>query len=214
MSDHGISLNHIESRPSVHAKGSYEFFVQTDSPAVRGRAGWRVIGCAARSPMAQAKVAAISGALADMGCGRMRRASHSALTCGCRSKVTVLDSNPSTDNPTWWRVGGWAGRRAAGRPLMPPRRPRSIVDLDEFADRVLDAGEDLNADHPGFTDPVYRERRKYFANIAIKYRHGKPIPHVDYTVRPPARPDRTARTRPLTECRRPRRGRGLRSTQS
>eukprot|EP00038_Savillea_parva_P006313 m.162926 g.162926 ORF g.162926 m.162926 type:complete len:449 (+) comp12246_c0_seq1:43-1389(+) len=75
--------------------------------------------------------------------------------------ITILDENPSTTNPTWF--------------------PRSIKELDTFATRVLDAGEELQSDHPGFTDPVYRERRKYFAKIAIEYRHGTPIPKVDYT---------------------------------
>ena len=46
---------------------------------------------------------------------------------------------------------------------------------------MLDAGDELQADHPGFTDPVYRERRKYFADIAIKYKHGTVVPRVDYT---------------------------------
>ena len=31
-------------------------------------------------------------------------------------------------------------------------------------------GAELSSDHPGFTDPVYRERRAQFADIAIKYR--------------------------------------------
>eukprot|EP00041_Stephanoeca_diplocostata_P015487 m.295815 g.295815 ORF g.295815 m.295815 type:complete len:456 (+) comp20051_c0_seq1:80-1447(+) len=75
--------------------------------------------------------------------------------------ITVLDENPSSDNEMWY--------------------PRNIRDLDVFSSRVLDAGDELQADHPGFTDPVYRERRKYFADIAIKYKHGTAVPRVDYT---------------------------------
>lgn len=59
--------------------------------------------------------------------------------------------------------------------------PRKIRELDLFANRILDAGAELSSDHPGFTDPVYRERRRYFADIAIKYKHGQPIPHVEYS---------------------------------
>lgn len=43
---------------------------------------------------------------------------------------------------------------------------------DMFADRVLDAGSELQSDHPGFTDPEYRKRRAMFADLAIKYRYG------------------------------------------
>lgn len=74
--------------------------------------------------------------------------------------LTVLDEDPSTDNGTWF--------------------PRNIRELDTFADRVLNLGDTLESDHPGANDPVYRARRKYFADIAIKYRHGKPIPRVTY----------------------------------
>ncbi|EDQ91109.1 uncharacterized protein MONBRDRAFT_31770 [Monosiga brevicollis MX1] len=73
----------------------------------------------------------------------------------------ILDTNPDTDNASWF--------------------PRKIRELDLFADRVLDAGRDLQSDHPGFTDANYRKRRAYFADIAINYRHGEPIPRIDYT---------------------------------
>jgi len=75
--------------------------------------------------------------------------------------VTVLDENADSEDPNWF--------------------PRKISELDLFATRVLDAGRDLNSDHPGFTDPVYRERRRYFADTALEYKHGTKIPHVTYT---------------------------------
>lgn len=62
-----------------------------------------------------------------------------------------------------------------------PWFPRKIADLDKFADRVLSYGSELDSEHPGFTDPVYRARRKEFADIAISYRHGEPLPRVTYT---------------------------------
>lgn len=62
-----------------------------------------------------------------------------------------------------------------------PWFPRRIRDLDTITDNILMCGEELEADHPGFKDQVYRERRRYFAEIAKKYRHGTPIPRVAYT---------------------------------
>lgn len=82
-----------------------------------------------------------------------------------------------------------------------PWFPLRIRDLDRFANQILSYGAELDCDHPGFTDEVYRNRRcsvskiqviyqnlrliciyrKYFADIAFNYRHGQPLPRVDYT---------------------------------
>uniref|UniRef100_A0A8L0DNG6 Phenylalanine-4-hydroxylase n=1 Tax=Oncorhynchus mykiss TaxID=8022 RepID=A0A8L0DNG6_ONCMY len=63
-----------------------------------------------------------------------------------------------------------------------PWFPNDIQDLDRFANQILSYGSELDSDHPGFTDPVYRTRRKEFADIAYNYRHGQVIPRVEYTV--------------------------------
>uniref|UniRef100_A0A7E4VY61 phenylalanine 4-monooxygenase n=1 Tax=Panagrellus redivivus TaxID=6233 RepID=A0A7E4VY61_PANRE len=62
-----------------------------------------------------------------------------------------------------------------------PWFPMRINDIDQFANRVLSYGAELDADHPGFTDPTYRARRKLFADIAANYKYGEPIPRVEYT---------------------------------
>jgi phenylalanine-4-hydroxylase len=49
------------------------------------------------------------------------------------------------------------------------------------------AGEDgsvevqLEADHPGFSDPDYRERRNAIAMLSLHYQPGDPIPSVEYS---------------------------------
>ncbi|XP_026100603.1 phenylalanine-4-hydroxylase-like, partial [Carassius auratus] len=62
-----------------------------------------------------------------------------------------------------------------------PWFPNDIQDLDRFANQILSYGSELDSDHPGFTDPMYRARRKEFADIAYNYRHGQVIPRVEYT---------------------------------
>jgi phenylalanine-4-hydroxylase len=62
-----------------------------------------------------------------------------------------------------------------------PWFPMRITDLDSFADKVLEAGEELSSDHPGFSDAVYRKRRADIVASAKTYRHGQAIPRIDYT---------------------------------
>lgn len=59
--------------------------------------------------------------------------------------------------------------------------PRHLSELDLIANRTLDAGADLESDHPGFNDETYRSRRAELARVAQEYVWNEPIPRIDYT---------------------------------
>ena len=41
--------------------------------------------------------------------------------------------------------------------------------------------DDVGNDDPQFSDPEYRERRDFIANVAKEYKIGQPIPEVPYS---------------------------------
>jgi len=122
--DNGISLSHIESRPSRRFPGDYECLVEFKKQDSK-------------------KLNTVVESL-------KKHAEH-----------VIIHSAEHKDAVPWF--------------------PKKIRELDQFANRVLSYGSELDSDHPGFTDPVYRARRKEFADIAFNYKHGQPIPRVTYT---------------------------------
>ncbi|PRP81521.1 phenylalanine-4-hydroxylase [Planoprotostelium fungivorum] len=62
-----------------------------------------------------------------------------------------------------------------------PWFPRKLKDLDLICSKVLEYGQELDADHPGFKDIEYRKRRVLITENALKFRHGDKLPHVEYT---------------------------------
>lgn len=66
-------------------------------------------------------------------------------------------------------------------PHRVPWFPTTLKDIDSFSTRTLDAGSDLESDHPGFNDPTYRARRRDIVGGARSFRHGAAIPTVAYT---------------------------------
>jgi phenylalanine-4-hydroxylase len=62
-----------------------------------------------------------------------------------------------------------------------PWFPRHIAELDAIANSTLDAGTDLEADHPGFSDVEYRRRRAVIDEAARNFRNGDPLPSIEYS---------------------------------
>jgi hypothetical protein len=58
--------------------------------------------------------------------------------------------------------------------------PRHISELDMIVGRTLDAGIDLESDHPGFLDMDYRKRRAALTQAALNHRWDQPIETIDY----------------------------------
>ena len=65
-------------------------------------------------------------------------------------------------------------------PKEVPWFPRMFSELDQCVSQTLDAGAELQADHPGFSDADYRARRQDIADYAFQYKSGTRIEHWEY----------------------------------
>ncbi|PIL96059.1 aromatic amino acid hydrolase AAH2 [Toxoplasma gondii COUG] len=81
------------------------------------------------------------------------------------------------------RLGSYCVAFTRGSPADVPWFPRSPEDLDRIASHTLDAGKDLEADHPGFHDVIYRKRRQEIASCAENHKAGRAVGIIDYTPR-------------------------------
>nr|XP_015194181.1 PREDICTED: tryptophan 5-hydroxylase 1 isoform X3 [Lepisosteus oculatus] len=147
-----VNLVHIESRKSKRRSSEFEIFVDCDSNREQLNEIIQLL---------RAHVSAVSAGPPDNSClpDHARRA---------------LRRTAATDWLTVWFP-------LAEDMENVPWFPKKISDLDKCANRVLMYGSDLDADHPGFKDNVYRKRRKYFADLAMSYKHGDPIPRIEFT---------------------------------
>lgn len=57
-------------------------------------------------------------------------------------------------------------------PIQVPWFPKTISDLNLIGQTLLEVKDEVNKDHLQFSDPEYRERRNFIANVAQQYRMG------------------------------------------
>ncbi|KAF4798402.1 Tryptophan 5-hydroxylase 1 [Turdus rufiventris] len=158
-----VNLVHIESRKSKRRNSEFEIFVDCDTNREQLNEIFQLlkshVNIVSVSPTEHFSVQADESAVTNTAI-----LESSISSSGVQGIINnLVDSMPSLDmeNVPWF--------------------PKKISDLDKCANRVLMYGSDLDADHPGFKDNVYRKRRKYFADLAMNYKHGDPIPKIEFT---------------------------------
>lgn len=169
-----VNLTHIESRPSKVHVGSYEFIVECaqDSDPASIEDIIRMFRRRAEIAGLQAPRVHDFNAQIKQNNGRVLRGTVIGvqlpyIVVFCRQRPVVSDENRrhrSVCEPRAQLRSG-VGRGASGTIRM------------VFAVRARKHAPILQ----GFTDPVYRARRKEFADIAANHRHGDKIPRVEYT---------------------------------
>ncbi|KRX26549.1 putative phenylalanine-4-hydroxylase 1 [Trichinella nelsoni] len=148
---HGINIVHIESRPSRSHAGCYEFLIECNAMDKQVKSVFKTLQDIAENVTIQTF-------------GPIHECNGAMI-----SYLQVINNNNNNIIIITVIID------------MVPWFPKKIKDLDLFADRVLTYGSELDADHPGFKDEVYRKRRQLFADIAHNYRYGQPIPRIEYT---------------------------------
>jgi phenylalanine-4-hydroxylase len=96
-----------------------------------------------------------------------------------------VDFEGETSDPMVQKLLKELGRTCSNMTVSGPKSvpwfPRHVRDLDSFSQKTLDAGGELESDHPGFSDKVYRARRAAIVSNAGSYKFGQEIPRVEYS---------------------------------
>ena len=149
---HGVNMTAINSKPSKgHLRGTFEFQVDFD------------------------------GAPGDPAVShRFLRALFNCFPCCACADSPPTRLLPQVDALLTALRSACVTVSLKDAPLV-PWFPTRIADIDTFSTKTLDAGTELEADHPGFSDIVYRERRRRIVEAASTYRCGDQIPRVEYS---------------------------------
>ena len=67
------------------------------------------------------------------------------------------------------------------KPIQVPWFPRKLSDLNLMGKELLEVKDEVNKDHPQFTDLEYRKRRDFIAEVAKNYQFGERIPDIPYS---------------------------------
>ena len=153
----GVGVKHIESRKSKQRESEYEVYVDIDceDPVIMSQLVHHLRHEVDGRTLEEFQRSSQKSKAIDS--GSMMKRQKSLLS----AQRSFDDTDPLLEGLPWF--------------------PKTVSDLDVTANRVLMYGVELDADHPGFKDEVYRERRKYFNDLAFGYRHGLPIPRAEYT---------------------------------
>ena len=152
-----LNITRIESRPkTLNALGEarFDFFVDFESPSKTAPA---VSALLASLEVSETAIPGTSLRARRNASATANISLIDALTQSMTTKALILDEK----DVNWF--------------------PRHLSELDLIANRTLDAGADLESDHPGFNDQTYRARRAELATVAQEYVWNEPIPMIDYT---------------------------------
>nr|AGS83411.1 tph [Schmidtea mediterranea] len=154
-----VSVIHIETRKSLKNKSKFEIFIDVDCRKDEIKS---LIECLQQKIDDDFHVQEVDMISSNINGIRIDTFDLAASEIG-EQNIQLKNKKPgmTVDNLPWF--------------------PKYIKDLDKISNRVIMYGSELDADHPGFKDEVYRLRRNQFSEIAYSYKHGNPIPKIEYT---------------------------------